>query len=168
MPTPDPSYREIQLTQGQVALVDAEDYESRSKHKWFAAWAPTTQSFYAVRKRPVEGQKQRTTWMHRVVLGLDAQDIRIGDHIDHNTLDNRKRNLRTVTRQQNTFNRKKSRAITSGYKGVHWRNDRCKWRAEIRIDGKLVHLGLFANPQDASKAYNAAAARIQGEHALGV
>ena len=163
-------YREIKLTQGQVALVDAEDYERLSKHKWFAMWAPNTQSFYAGRKVTSAPGKQRGISMHRVVLGLKDGDPRQGEHAFHNTLDNRKfidgkANLRISTCQQNNFNRPKNRASTSGYKGVHWRNDRNRWRAEIRIDGKLIYLGLFKNPEDASKAYNTAAERLHGEFA---
>ena len=171
MATPlDPSYREIRLTQGQVALVDAEDHERIAKHSWYAAWAPSTQSYYAVRRVTVAAAKQIGILMHREVMGLEPGDKRQVDHAFHRTLDNRKfvdgkQNLRITSSQKNGFNRCKSRKSTSGYKGAHWRNDRKKWRAEIRIDGKLIHLGLFERAEDAGAAYRIAAEKLHGEFA---
>lgn len=171
MTTPlDSSYREITLTQGQVALVDAEDYERVAKFNWCAAWAPSTQSYYAVRKMTIAPGKQRGVPMHREIMGLEHGDKRQVDHAFHRTLDNRKfvdgkQNLRITSSQKNGFNRCKSRKSTSGYKGAHWRNDRKKWRAEIRIDGKLIHLGLFKLPHDAAEAYRVAAEKLHGEFA---
>lgn len=164
MPTPEQSYREIKLTQGQFALVDAKDYGRIASHKWYAAWAPNTQSFYAHSKIQTE-RGQRDIYMHRVILGLDFGDKRHGDHINQNTLDNRRCNLRIATIQQNMCNRGKNRNNTSGYKGVMWRSDISKWRAQIRVDRKLISLGSFSTAEDAHAAYCAAADRLHGDFA---
>jgi hypothetical protein len=70
------------------------------------------------------------------------------DFIDHiNTIrdDNRINNLRSVTIQQNGFNR--------NAKGYSWDKKMNKWKSTIRIDGKSKHLGYFENEQEASQAY---------------
>jgi hypothetical protein len=91
------------------------------------------------------------------------------DHINHNGLDNRKTNLRICTTSQNAQNRPKDTRNISGYKGV----GRCmsrgcnyEWRAEIKINGKKIHLGLFHSPEKAALAYDKAARNLFGEFAL--
>lgn len=74
------------------------------------------------------------------------------DHKDGNPLNNCIENLRPATNQQNSFNSKTSKANTSGVKGVSWSKARNKWEAKITMDGKTVHLGRFADIQDAEKA----------------
>ena len=89
--------KEIILTQGKVALVDDEDYEMINKFKWFfhTGYASTNIT---------EKGRQRTIKMHRYIL--NAQKGFMVDHINHNTIDNRKENLRISTNQQNLFNQK--------------------------------------------------------------
>ena len=67
------------------------------------------------------------------------------DHINRDSTDNRIENLRVLTNQQNQFNR--------NAKGYHWNKQRNKWRAQIRINGKVKHLGYFDKEQDATIAY---------------
>ena len=86
------------------------------------------------------------------------------DHINHNTLDNRRENLRVVTRSQNMRNQK-STCGTSRYKGVYWRKDVNKWRAQITLDRKRVSLGFYEKEDDAALAYNAAAVQNYGDSA---
>ena len=88
---------------------------------------------------------------HRIVasvfLGLNMSDTKIQvDHINGVTHDNRIENLRLVTNQQNHFNRTKAL-------GYSWNKQMNKWRAQIRLDGRLIHLGLFVNEEDARDAY---------------
>ena len=80
------------------------------------------------------------------------------DHINRDKLDNRIANLREVTNSQNEQNKVSRRDNTSGYRGVVWHKPTKKWRAEIKIAQKKIHLGLFVNPEDAARAYAAAAA----------
>lgn len=88
------------------------------------------------------------------------------DHINGNTLDNRKCNLRICTNSQNLKNRKININNTTGAKGVTWRNNkRIPYRASIMVDGKLIRLGNFSFIDDAKKAYNNAANKYFGEFA---
>ena len=67
------------------------------------------------------------------------------DHINRDSTDNRIENLRILTNQQNQFNR--------NAKGYCWNKHANKWRARISVNGKVKHLGLFDNEEDAHIAY---------------
>ena len=87
------------------------------------------------------------------------------DHKNNDPSDNRLANLRLATDSQNQANTPKQAHNTSGFKGVSWfRRDR-KWRAEIQKDGKSRHLGYFADPVDAARAYDAKAKELHGDFA---
>ncbi len=79
------------------------------------------------------------------------------DHIDHDKTNNYVANLRWCSSSQNSMNRSKQSNTTSNYKGVSWHKQGQKWRATIRVDGKLKHIGLFENEVQAAVAYNNAA-----------
>jgi hypothetical protein len=79
------------------------------------------------------------------------------DHIDQDKTNNRIVNLRAATRSENKQNVGLQRNNTSGYKGVVWAKHVSKWRAEIKLNRKLWHLGYFTDVVDATAAYAAAA-----------
>ena len=159
-------YREIPLTRGQVAIVDAADYEWLAQWKWYAVFVPDVGSFYATRNVRVADGTQRQIRMHRQILGLGFGDRRKGDHIDPSkTLDNRRHNLRVSTNAENCRNRRTHSTNKSGYKGVSWHKASGKWRPQICINGKRQNLGGFDNPTEAYAAYCAAARRLHGEFA---
>jgi len=90
------------------AIVDDADYQGLMKYKWQARYNGSKSNVYAVRNSAVDG-KMITIRMHRVVLGYSGRlDV---DHINHNSLDNRKENLRAVTRRVNVLNRKPRQLI---------------------------------------------------------
>jgi hypothetical protein len=132
--------KEIQLTQGHVALVDDEDFERIAVHNWYATRYKNGR-FYAVRNRPTVEGKRGTILMQREVLGLPIGRYPHVDHCDPNaTLDNRKGNLRTADKTQNGANRGCQVNNKSGFKGV------CsmatgKFRAQIKVHGKNMYLG---------------------------
>ena len=74
------------------------------------------------------------------------------DHIDRNPFNNRKVNLRPATIQENNRNRSLSKRNTSGYIGVRWLERLHKWIADIRIDKKTKHIGVYLNKEDAIRA----------------
>ena len=162
---PESSYREIPLTQGQVALVSAHRYEELSQFKWYAHWAPHTQSFYAVRWLPTVNGKRSMEWMHRRILGLQRDDRRKGDHRHGSTLNNQDSNLRIATNMENCYNQKKRSSNKSGFKGAAFHKKTGKYQATIRANGKLVYLGLHETPELAHAAYIKAAERLHGEFA---
>ena len=152
--------KEIILTQGKVALVDDDDYEYLNQWKWQAVKAPHT--FYAAR-----GMKRNGRWssekMHRLMFDIPAgMEI---DHINHNGLDNRRSNLRIVTKQQNSLN---VRAFgSSKYLGVcvYEKNGHRYIVAHIKHNGKNIHIGHFPTEEAAALAYNELAAKYHGEYA---
>lgn len=154
---------EIPLTQGQVALIDDEDFEMVSAHKWRASWHPDTKSFYARTTLIKPDGKRTTLQMHRLIMS--AQPGEEVDHIHHLTLDNRKSELRLCTKNQNQHNSRKRENNTSGFKGVSWFERDQKWRAKITINCKQKHLGYFTTPEDAYSAYCQAAAELHGSFA---
>lgn len=93
---------EIQLTQGQVALIDEGDAELIMPHKWCAHWCADVSGFYAERALRLGVNKRTTLRMSRVIMGA-PKGLEV-DHINHCTLDNRRANLRIVTHKQNMEN----------------------------------------------------------------
>lgn len=93
----------IPLTHGKVAKVDAEDFDRLSGHKWYAYRDTCTGSFYARRTDYAAG-KWTVVPMHREIMG--AQKGQRVDHIFHDTLDNRKSELRLCTQAENARNRR--------------------------------------------------------------
>ncbi|CAN7192555.1 HNH endonuclease [Acidovorax sp. LjRoot117] len=78
------------------------------------------------------------------------------DHINGNTSDNRIENLRAVTQSENMHNTKLRRDNTSGFRGVSMNKQTKHWVAQLRLQGKVICLGTFATPADASAAYEKA------------
>jgi len=144
--------KEIQLTQGQKAIVDDDLYDMLNCWKWSARWDKHTKSFYAKRNIKRDGKWENIS-MARVVLHLRKGDGYQVDHINHQTLDNRKENLNVVTNRQNQQNQENQKPKSSKYPGVSWHKASKKWRADITIDGKQKHLGLFPTELDGFRAY---------------
>ena len=146
----------IKLTQGYEAIVDAEDYKELNKDRWHYNCG------YAKRNVKINGKGEKIL-MHRVVD--DTPNGMQTDHINHDTLDNRKVNLRSVTHQQNLMNQLPQKNLSSKHKGVYWYRAYRKWKAQIQAEGKRVGLGYFINEEDAAKAYNEAATKLFGVYA---
>jgi hypothetical protein len=96
---------------------------------------------------------------------MNPPDGMMVDHINHDTLDNRRFNLRVCTKTQNQFNAKLRRDSTSGYKGVGFHKVTQKWMAYIRANNVQYHLGLFKTIREAVIARNVAAIKYHGEYA---
>jgi len=152
----------IPLSRGMVATVDADLLPDLEQHNWHACKGGNgSSSFYAWRR--VKGGQGRVA-MHRYVLGVSGSGV-VVDHINHDTLDNRRSNLRVATPAQNGQNCRISVANKSGYKGVCWDSTNQKYLAVIRHNGKHIHLGRRATAEEAYKLYREAATRLHGEFA---
>lgn len=88
------------------------------------------------------------------------------DHINGERLDNRWTNLREASRSENQRNTGPRHDNTSGYKGVGFHKGREMFQAQIKIDGRNIHLGYFLCPRKAAHAYNKAAIQLHGEFAV--
>jgi hypothetical protein len=143
--------KEIELTQGKVAIVDDEDYEYLNQWKWCAAKGNST--YYAIRTIHFKDKTKRNVKMHRCINGIAGYQI---DHINHNGLDNRKSNLRVCDNKTNKYNSLKKKPGTSKYKGVSVRKDG-RILAHIRVNKELIQLGRFKDEITAAKSYDSAA-----------
>jgi hypothetical protein len=130
-----------------VALVDHADAEAISAHRWSMS----------------KGYADRTTWtggkrlhmlMHRALLGLGPGDPDV-DHVNGDTLDNRRVNLRVANHSQNQQN-----LHGRPYRGTTWNAARSLWQAQVVLAGKCHYLGCFATREDAA----AVAAAFRRDH----
>lgn len=103
--------KRIQLTKNKFAVVDDFDFEELSKYSWCASDSGNNK-FYAHKK-----SNSKTVLMHRLILNINDKNVEV-DHINHNTLDNRRCNLRVCSRTQNNRNKSSHKNSTSKYLGV--------------------------------------------------
>ncbi|KKR03301.1 MAG: Pathogenesis-related transcriptional factor and ERF protein [Microgenomates group bacterium GW2011_GWC1_39_12] len=136
--------KRIPLTKGRCAVVDDEDFAMLNKLKWHYSGG------YARSNISVQGGRKRIISMHSIINCTPSGFFT--DHIDRNTLNNTRKNLRTVTRSQNAFNINIPKNNTSGYIGVHWHKYAKKWRSYIELNGRRIHLGLYKSIKLAIKA----------------
>lgn len=150
--------RKIRLTNGKYALVDDDDFYMVSGYIW--------RSINHHRNTGYAGTiiNKKLVLMHRMIL--DAKKGQIIDHINHNGIDNRRKNIRLCTSSQNCMNKiKRCKKTDTPYKGIY-RGYKGSWRACIRINGKTIHLGSHSTQKEAALAYNKKAKEIFGEFAL--
>lgn len=154
------------LSQGKFAAVDWSDLHIVASKKWH-----TTADGYAATGTRKQTGERSILRMHRLIM--DAKAGQTVDHIDFDTINNRRTNLRFVSASQNMqhtrgwANRKYSkfkgvtRHVCSKCNGMHKK----KWTAQITVNRKLYNLGAFEFEEDAAKAYDAAAKSNYGEYA---
>ncbi len=144
-----------QLTRGLTALFSPEDLRFIQGHNWYAN--PAGGMFYASRRGKAT-ETQKTVKMHR-----ELSSQRRVDHINNDSLDNRRENLRPCTQAENTRNARSWGSVP--YKGVSFHTITNKYRARIRINGATRQIGVFDNAESAALAYNEAAKSHYGEFA---
>lgn len=138
--------KRIKLTQGKFAIVDDEDFEFLNQWKWFYS------NGYAMRNKE---DKTGLIRLHRVINQTPKGFLT--DHINRNKLDNRKSNLRSVTKSQNEHNTIARKNSKSGIKNVIWENRRNRWRVEMMVNKEKIFLGYFSSLKEATLA------QIKGE-----
>ena len=156
----------IMLTQGKLMEVDDADFAFMSQFMWHAVRdqkmrRPEAQYL----ARAWHSGKRKTEYAQRLLLGV-TDPCTLVDHKDGDTLNNRRENLRVCSYSQNMQNQKGTWGIL-GYKGVacHRKPRARKYQGRIQIDGRRISLGYYATPEEAARAYNAAALHYFGEFA---
>jgi hypothetical protein len=148
----------IKLTQSKYAIVDTADYEWLNEWRWHVG---KHGSRWVAMRTPARNIPHHTIFMAREILAITTC-LEV-DHINHNTLDNRRSNLRPVSHKQNMCNRQKNKTNTTGFKGVSRKGNR--WRATIMTSGKIYRLGYYKTSTEAAVAYNNAARKYHGIYA---
>jgi hypothetical protein len=139
-------------------IVDTEEWDWIKNRAWHLQPGKRNGEFYAYSARDSSLQK--------ILLGIKGTDICI-DHINHNSLDNRKSNLRICSPKENCRNSRKpnKKNSTSKYKGVFYSKGIKKFMSVIGFDNKSIHLGVFLYEINAALAYNKAAIKLYGKFA---
>lgn len=143
-------------------LVDDENFEELNQFKWGVKKDPY--NFYAIREIKVNNKRHGIS-MHRFIMGLKREDTTVVDHKNHNGLDNRKENLRIVTRLENSQNSTSRKNSSSKFLGVGWHKQHNKWQSRIQVNKKNIHLGYYEKEINAAASYNNAAIIHFGEFA---
>lgn len=157
-------------------LIDPEDYNRVKQHRWILAHSAKQRErerkyyFYKYYQGNKETQRLQQP-LQSFLLCVDCYSLsgKVVDHINGNTLDNRKKNLRITDdiNRGNGKSKKKAKNNTSGFKGVSLGNGSKlnPWRAKLHTGGKHIHLGLYPTPELAHEAYCKAAIKYFGEYA---
>jgi len=133
---------EFELKCGTIVQIDEQD---ALKFVGISMWI-TSHGYVRVCGR--NGLRDR--YLHREIMGADLSVV--VDHINGDKLDNRRKNLRICTQQENCLNTRLRSNNTSGVKGVYWCNKRLKWSAQISIGKKTISLGRHDSFESAVRA----------------
>ena len=150
----------IELTQGKVAIADAEDFQWLSEFKWHAH--ERGRSWYARR-----AASKKTIFMHRAILEHHGYDLTSGevDHINGDGLDNRKSNLQVISHAENIRKSRVQINNKSGFRGVSWHKGDRRWQVVIEVDNIKNYIGSFRSKIAAALAYDRAAKKCFGKFA---
>jgi hypothetical protein len=158
--------------------VDDDDFPVLNRHKWYILHSGTNKRPYAFTRFYTEqdAKNGKTFLMHHLIMGTSGAV----DHINGDSLNNCKDNLRVATYQENGWNKgkpnfKNKGPATSQFKGVRYTplKGKPRWQAYFKhveagadkSTGKMIWLGYFDNEVDAAKAYNEAIVKYRGQYA---
>lgn len=143
---------------GESFIFDKEDYEIATSYTWCISGNKEGKQYVVAR-----GPEGKIILFSRMILG--AGDNEVVDHINGDTLNNRRLNLRKSDIAQNSRNTKLRSDNSSGYKGVGYLPESGRYRAYIGYKGKTIYLGHYDNAEEAARAYDTAARLYFGEYA---
>lgn len=151
---------------GRKVFLDESDLHLVAPYSWHAfSWLTASGHAFGpyAANTFLDAGRVRSALMHKLLTGWP-----LTDHIDHDTLNNRRSNLRPATPAQSNANTRKTvRKCASQFKGVthDGRSRTSSWRAQIGINGTRFRLGAFPTQEEAARAYDAAAFAAWGEYA---
>lgn len=162
------SMKTIKLTRGYEAIVDDEDFERVSALNWCVLGNKRSKSVYAYKKVWQKDSKSEISLrMHNFILG-DIEKGKEVDHINGNTLDNRKSNLRAVSHMENLWNAKLRKDNKHGKRGIYSvagasGKTKKRWYSQIAHKGKVYYLGIYTTKEEAGRAYENKAKELRGD-----
>lgn len=146
----------IHGSRNQIYLIDLEDLDKIKKYNWHSDWNIHTQTFYASSHLPTKNKKQIAIRLHNIIMNHIPNRNIVVDHINGDTVDNRKNNLQIIPHWLNKLKSKKQSSYygaktKSIYPGVSY-NKKIKdngyfkeyWVARIQIQNKHITLGHFS------------------------
>lgn len=140
---------------GEKFYFDLEDYDKIKNYYWYR----NSEEYMCA-----TDEDKRSLLMHRLIMGLDNEDMYIVDHIKHKNHDNRKSELRLATTSQNQMNKKVQYNSSTGVSGVTWEKGCKKYRVRIGINNKRITLGYFSDINDAIKCRKEAEDKYYGKY----
>lgn len=140
----------ISLTKNKIAIIDSNMLQIINKNKWFAQHDSSIRNFYAARTMTIAPKKVVRILMHHMVVGKPLHGF-VVDHINGDTLDNRRENLRIVTNRENSQNRSTHR--NGRLVGATYVRKNNRWQSQIQIRGRRKYLGYFKTEEQAHCAY---------------
>lgn len=149
----------IELTQGLYSVIDKEDLKRISNHSWCIQKNGKQGKIYAASRI-----NKKLILLHRFILNITDRKVAV-DHINGNTLDNRKENLRICSWSENLRNSNKHKDSKSLYKGIFYNKLNKNWRSRIFKDGKSYEIGSFKTDIEAAQAYDSKAIELFGKFA---
>jgi|HubBroStandDraft_1064217.scaffolds.fasta_scaffold107247_3 hypothetical protein len=154
----------VQLSKGYSTMLDLDDLHLIGTGPWYSR-TNTTGKVYAAQSKRGTPQIQ----MHRLIIGTGWHDFAGGsDHINGDSLDNRRENLRAATPHQNNVNIEKGKLNKLGFRGVH-RSAKAaekQFYARVGVNGEYFYSGHYETPEEAARAYDRLAAEHHGEFAV--
>lgn len=153
----------VPLTHGFFATIDAEDVYLIEGITWQASKRRSNVAYAMCSGRYPDGTSTNIL-MHRYILGVHGCEGWETDHIDRNSLNNSRENLRWATRSQNNYNQRTKCNSQTGYKGVKFRP--AKYVAYAHHKGKKIYGGEFDDIVDAARAHDRLVIKLHGEFAF--
>jgi len=149
---------------GFEVMVDDEDAPMVLSKKWHINWYALKNRglHYFLNNTHIDG-KSVSKSLHRTIMGCVCNDGKVVDHIDGNTLNCTKENMRICSHTGNMRNQTLHKNNKTGYKGVSRRTNGKRFTTYIRVGGKTINCGTFSNAEDAAKRYDECAIKYFGE-----